>query len=213
MKLTKLGFLASGRGSNMQSIIDACKNGRLNAQPVVVISNNAGSMALERAQAEHIPAFHLSSKLFTDADELDQHITEALMQHGTELVILAGYMKKLGPRTLAAYAGCIINVHPALLPKFGGPGMYGENIHRAVLAAGESETGVTIHVVEGEYDSGPVLAQRRIKVEPADTVESLAARVLAVEHELYVDTIGAILEGKVKLPKKRSPFSVHGSKE
>ncbi len=202
MKLTKLGFLASGRGTNMQSIIDACKTGRLSAKPVVVISNNADSMALERASRENIPAFHLSGAVFKDTEELDQHIAETLMQHGTELVILAGYMKKLGPRTLAAYAGAIINVHPALLPKFGGPGMYGENIHKAVLAAGETETGVTIHVVEGEYDSGPVLAQRRVKVEHGDTVESLAARVLEVEHELYVETIGAILEGMIKLPNR-----------
>lgn len=200
MALTKLGFLASGRGTNMQSIIDACNDGRLNAVPAVVISNNAGSMALERANREQIAAFHLSPKLFTDADELDQRIAETLMQHGVGLVILAGYMKKLGPRTLAAYAGRIINVHPALLPKFGGRGMYGDNIHRAVLAAGETETGVTIHLVEEKYDSGPILAQRKVSVQRGDTVETLAARVLAVEHDLFVETIGAILEGKIKLP-------------
>ena len=210
MKRIKLGFLASGRGSNMQSIIDACKNGRLNGLPVAVISNNAGCLAMDRANREHIPAFHLSAKLFTDADELDHRIAETLMQHGAELVILAGYMKKLGPRTLAAYAGRVINVHPALLPKFGGQGMYGDNIHRAVLAAGESETGVTIHVVEEKYDSGPILAQRRVKIERGDTVETLAARVLAVEHELFVETIGAILEGKIELPNNvlRSTFNV-----
>jgi phosphoribosylglycinamide formyltransferase-1 len=118
-------------------------------------------------------------------------------------------MKKLGPRTLAAYAGRVINVHPALLPKFGGRGMYGDNIHRAVLAAGEPETGVTIHVVEEKYDSGPVLAQRKVKVEPGDTVQTLGARVLAVEHELFVETIGAVLQGKIKLPNNvlRSTFS------
>jgi len=203
MKPIKLGFLASGRGTNLQSIIDACKDGRLNAVPAVVISNNAGSMALERANHEQIPALHLSPKLFTNEDELDQRIAETLMQHGAGLVILAGYMKKLGPRTLAAYAGRIINVHPALLPKFGGQGMYGDNIHRAVLTAGETETGVTIHLVEENYDSGPILAQRKVKVEEGDTVETLAARVLAVEHELFVETIGAILEGKIKLPDKK----------
>jgi len=203
MKPIKLGFLASGRGTNLQSIIDACKDGRLNAVPAVVISNNAGSMALERANHEQIPALHLSPKLFTNEDELDQRIAETLMQHGARLVILAGYMKKLGPRTLAAYAGRIINVHPALLPKFGGQGMYGDNIHRAVLTAGETETGVTIHLVEENYDSGPILAQRKVKVEEGDTVETLAARVLAVEHELFVETIGAILEGKIKLPDKK----------
>ena len=196
----RLGFLASGRGTNMQSIIDACKTGRLNAVPVVVISNNAGSMALERAGKENLPAVHLSSRMVPDEDELDKRIAETLEQHGVELVVLAGYMKKLGPRLLTAYAGRVINVHPALLPKFGGKGMYGENIHRAVLAAGETETGVTIHVVDDKYDSGPILAQRTVKIEPGDTVETLGKRVLAVEHELYVDTIGEILEGKIKLP-------------
>lgn len=210
MRPIKLGFLASGRGTNMQSVIDACKSGRLNATPVVVISNNSDSMALDRANREHVPAFHLSARLFMEADELDQHIAETLMQHGAELVILAGYMKKLGPRTLAAYAGRVINVHPALLPKFGGKGMFGDNIHRAVLDAGESETGVTIHIVDEKYDSGPVLAQQKVKVESGDTVETLAARVLAVEHELFVDTIGAILQGKIKLPNDvlRSTFNV-----
>lgn len=200
MRPTKLGFLASGRGTNLQSIIDACKSGRLNAVPAVVISNNSGSMALERAGKDLIPAAHLSLKIIPDQDELDKRITETLMQHGVELVVLAGYMKKLGPRTLAAFAGRVINVHPALLPKFGGQGMYGDNIHRAVLAAGETETGVTIHVVEDKYDSGPVLAQRAVRVVPGDTVETLASRVLTVEHELYVETIGDILAGKIKLP-------------
>ena len=200
MRSIKLGFLASGRGTNMQSIIDACKTGSLNAVPAVVISNNAGSMALERAGKEHIPAVHLSSRMFTDEDELDKRITETLRQHGVELVVLAGYMKKLGPGTLTAYAGRVINVHPALLPRFGGQGMYGDNIHRAVLAAGETETGVTIHIVEDKYDSGPILAQRTVRVEPGDSVETLRNRVLTVEHELYVETIGDILEGKIKLP-------------
>lgn len=199
---TRLGFLASGRGTNMQSIIDACKTGRLTAVPAVVISNNSGSMALERAGKEHIPAVYLSSRMFPDEDELDKRITETLKQHDVELVVLAGYMKKLGPRTLTTYAGRVINIHPALLPKFGGQGMYGDNIHRAVLAAGESETGVTIHIVEDKYDSGPVLAQRTVKVEPGDTVETLSARVLAVEHEFYVETIGNILDGKIKLPNR-----------
>ena len=202
MKPMKLGFLASGRGTNMQAVIDACRDGRLQATPALVISNNAGSMALERAAREHIPALHLSSRLFPDADVLDRRITAALEQHGVDLVILAGYMKKLGSATLARYAGRIINVHPALLPKFGGKGMYGDNIHRAVLGAGESETGVTIHLVEEQYDSGPILAQRRVRVEPGDTVETLRERVLAVEHELFVETIGAILQGKIKLPTK-----------
>ena len=109
-------------------------------------------------------------------------------------------MKRIGPCTLARFAGRIINTHPALLPKFGGTGMYGQRVHEAVLAAGETETGVSIHLVDPEYDTGPVIAQCRVPVEPGDTADSLAARVVEREHEFLVDTIAAIAEGRIHLP-------------
>lgn len=194
-----LGFLASGRGSNMQAIIDACKSGRIDAKPCVVISNSSASGALERARREGIPGYHLSSKTHPDPAQLDAAILNALLRHEVELVILAGYMKKLGPRTLAHYKGRILNIHPALLPKFGGQGMYGTRVHQAVLAAGEKESGVTIHLVDADYDTGPIVAQRRVEVLPDDTVESLAARVLEQEHSLFVETIGKIASGEIAL--------------
>lgn len=200
MNSTRLGFLASYRGTNMQAIIDACKAGNLSAQPVVIISNNGDSGALARAKSEGIPGFYMSSKVYPDADELDQKIVDTLRDHDVEIVILAGYMKKLGSKTLTTFAGRILNIHPALLPKYGGAGMYGMHVHEAVIADGETESGVTIHVVDGEYDSGPILAQRKVTVERADTADSLSRKILAVEHEFYVETLDRIFQGKIKLP-------------
>lgn len=195
-----LGFLASYRGTNMQAIIDACNNGSLTAKPAVVISNNSDSGALERARAEDIPAYHLSGKAYPDFKELDAEIASTLKKHDVELVILAGYMKKIGELTLAAFPGRIINIHPCLLPKYGGQGMYGMRVHEAVIADKESETGVTIHVVDAEYDTGQILSQKKVAVMPDDTAETLAERVLAVEHTFYAETIAKIITGEIPLP-------------
>jgi phosphoribosylglycinamide formyltransferase-1 len=196
----RLGFLCSHGGSNMQAIVDACKDGRLDAQPCVVISNNSESLALERARSEGIPAYHLSSVTHPPSEDLDQAMLDRFRNHGVNLVILAGYMKKLGPRTLRAYRGRILNIHPALLPKFGGKGMYGRFVHEAVLAAGETVTGVTIHVVDEEYDHGPILAQCEVPVMENDTVDTLSARVLEREHEFFAETLQKIAEAAITLP-------------
>jgi phosphoribosylglycinamide formyltransferase 1 len=188
----KLAFLASHNGSNMQAIIDACNSGKLACAPVLVISNNRESGALARAQKEGIPCAHLSLQTHSDPSALDRAILETLQKHDAECVVLAGYMRKLGKATLSAYRGRIVNIHPALLPKFGGQGMYGINVHRAVLAAGETESGATVHLVDGEYDHGEILAQRKVRVLASDTAETLAQRVLNVEHQLYVDTLSEI---------------------
>ena len=200
MHKTRLGFLASSRGTNMQAIIDACKTGRLPAQPVVIISNNSDSGALSRARTEGIAGFHLGSRDYPDAEELDQKIVDTLQAHAVEIVILAGYMKKIGFKVLEAYPGRILNIHPALLPKYGGKGMYGMHVHKAVIANGDIESGVTIHVVDSQYDTGPILAQKKVVVESTDTAETLSRKVLAIEHELYVDTLNRILAGEIELP-------------
>ena len=183
----------------MQAIIDACKDGRLDAEPAVVISNNSESTALERARREGIPNYHLSSATHRDPAELDAAILRTLEEHGVDLVILAGYMKLLGPRTLARYRGRILNIHPALLPKFGGKGLYGKKVHEAVLAAGERVTGVTIHLVDERYDAGPIVVQSEVPVLDGDTVDSLAARVLQREHQLFAETLQKIVVGEIDL--------------
>jgi len=201
MKL-RLGFFASHGGSNVQAIIDACRSGQLDATPCVVICNNSDAQVMERARRAGIATRHLSSRTHPSPEELDTAMLEALRQHGVNLVVLAGYMRKLGPRTLAHYRGRVLNIHPALLPKFGGAGMYGNHVHEAVIAAGEKESGVTIHLVTEEYDQGPILAQRKLPVLPNDTAESLAARILEVEHALYPETLARIASGEIRLEQQ-----------
>jgi phosphoribosylglycinamide formyltransferase-1 len=184
----------------MQAVMDACNSGVLKARPCVVISNNSDSEALARARREGIPAYHLSSKAIPDPAELDRAILTTLQKHKVELVVLAGYMKQLGEATLSAFRNRVINIHPALLPKYGGTGMYGMHVHEAVIAAGDNETGVTIHLVDSEYDHGQILAQCRVPVLNGDTPEMLAARVLEKEHRFLVETLGNIIEGRIKLP-------------
>lgn len=198
MPTLHLGFLASHGGSNLQAILDACKAGRLDAVPCVVIGNNSDSLALARARREGIPAYHVSGTTHPGGVE-DAEIRRLFTAHGVDTVILAGYMKKLGPLTLQAFRGRILNIHPALLPKHGGQGMYGSRVHAAVLAAGESVSGATVHLVDDRYDHGPILAQREVAVLPDDTPESLAARVLAQEHALYVETLQRIAAGEIRL--------------
>ncbi len=192
--MKRLGILASHRGTNFQAIIDACRNGQLSARPVVAISNNSKSVALQRARDAGIETAHLSNRTHPDPDELDHAILDCLTDHDIDIVITAGYMKRLGQRTLGHYAGRILNIHPALLPKYGGRGMYGMNVHRAVIESGDTQTGVTIHWIEGDYDTGPVIAQRTISVREDDSPESLASRVLELEHTLLIKTLSDLLE-------------------
>lgn len=198
-----IGFLASHNGSNMQAIIDAAKSGTLKATCAVVISNNGGSGALTRARQEGIPSYHLSSKTHPQAEELDEAILNAMLEHKVDIVVLAGYMKKLGPKTLARYGGSVLNIHPALLPKHGGQGMYGIHVHEAVLAAGDTMTGVSIHIVDEEYDTGPVIAQATVPVMDGDTPETLQARVLKTEHRLFPETLQKIASGQIQLSDAR----------
>lgn len=187
--MKKLGVLASHRGSNFQAILDACDDGRLAATVVVAISNNSHSEALVRARRSGIKTQHISSVTHPSEMLRDDAIKHALRDAGVDLVVTAGYMKKLGPNTLSEFEGRIVNVHPSLLPKYGGQGMYGDLVHKAVLANGDAESGLTVHLVDSEYDTGPILSQRRVPVLPNDSVETLAGRVIKEEHDLLVQTL------------------------
>lgn len=195
-----IGFLASHGGSNMQAIIDACKSGKLKATPAVIISNNKDSGAIARAKAEGVPYYYLSGKTHPGPEELDEAILSTFLHYQIDVIVLAGYMKKLGAKTLAHFRGRILNIHPALLPKFGGEGMWGIHVHEAVIAAGEKESGVSIHFVDENYDTGVIIAQTRVPVMPDDTPETLAARVLIQEHILYPATLQKIVSGEIPFP-------------
>tara|TARA_B100001142_G_scaffold329295_1_gene392094 strand:+ start:2282 stop:2884 length:603 start_codon:yes stop_codon:yes gene_type:complete len=198
--MKKLGILVSGRGSNMMAIEHACKHGELSANIELVISNNKNSLALALAQEKNIKTACIDSSIYPDSDASDKAMVEALDEHDIDLVLLAGFMKKIGPRVLSRYKHKVINIHPSLLPKFGGKGMFGINIHTAVLAAGEIESGVTIHLVNGKYDEGAVLTQQTVSIASDETPESLAAKVLKVEHVLFSKTIQKIIDGIILLP-------------
>ncbi len=193
----RIGVLASHRGSNLQTVMDAAASGRLAGEVAVVISNNSGALALARAREAGIRGLHISRR--TNGDNEDAAICEALREARVGVVLTLGYMKKLGPLTLETFRGRILNMHPSLLPLYGGQGMYGEHVHAAVIAAGEHETGASIHLVEPEYDTGPVIAQRKVPVRTDDDPASLAARVLAVEHALLVDTLARVAAGDLEL--------------
>ena len=197
--MLRIGVLASHEGTTLQAIIDACADGRINGRVVTVISNNSGSGALRRAAAAGIETLHLSSVTHSNDDSLDVAICGALERARTDVIFLAGYMKRLGSRTLAAFPARILNTHPALLPKFGGKGMFGDFVFAAVLDAKESESGASVHLVDAEYDTGAVLRQERVRVHPGDTIESLKARVQACEREAVVQTLAAIASGELML--------------
>jgi len=195
----RIAVLASHGGSNLQALIEACASGQIDGRIVLVVSNNRKAFALERARHHHIDTLVISESGFPSAVSYAQEFQRQLQLCGTQLICLAGYMKMIPQQIISAYRNKIINIHPALLPKHGGPGMYGIRVHEAVLAAGETETGVTIHVVDEVYDNGRILAQQRVPVLPGDTPQVLQERVLAIEHELYPETVARIAAGQIKL--------------
>lgn len=186
----RLGILVSGRGSNLEAVLDAVADGRLpDVQPVLVIANRPEIRALEVAARRGVPWRLMPRSEFADSDARDAAIGRALEEAGCELVLLAGYDQLLRAPYFAAFAGRTINIHPSLLPRHGGPGMMGLSVHAAVLAAGEAETGVTIHEVTPMLDAGPPIAQVRLAVLPGEHAAELAERVLAVEHRVVVEVL------------------------
>jgi phosphoribosylglycinamide formyltransferase-1 len=196
-----LGILASHRGSNARAVIEACRDGCLAARIGLLISNNARSGALAYARAAGVPTRWIGGPEVRDDAARDGAILAALREHDVDLVLLLGYMRLLGPRTVTGYRGRILNTHPALLPKFGGRGMYGDRVHRAVLEAGERETGITVHLVDEVYDHGAPLARCTVPVLPGDSVEALAERVVVRERRFVVETLQRIASGELTLPE------------
>jgi phosphoribosylglycinamide formyltransferase-1 len=194
----KLGFLASGNGSSARAIVGAIRAGELAAEARLMVSNNRGAASLDFARDAGIAS--LCAPTQADPAAADVKLADALAAHGVELIVLSGYLRQLGPVTLGRYAGRVLNIHPGPLPDFGGHGMYGRRVHEAVLAAGVAESGITIHLVDAEYDRGPVVARRGVEVRPGDTPEALEARVRALEPGFFVETLQRIAEGTLALP-------------
>lgn len=194
--MMNIAFFASHNGSAAQAITAACHDGRLNAAPVLLITNNTGSASLNWAGDAGLKTAVINAANSPDTDEA---IASLLQESAVDIAICSGYMKLIGPKTLATVHRGILNTHPALLPRHGGKGMYGRHVHQAVFDAKDTETGVTIHLVDGEYDHGRVIAQKTLPVLPQDTVEDIEAKVKAAEPGFYIETLQNILSGAISL--------------
>lgn len=188
-----LAVFASGRGSNLEALIERVGNGLLPAQIALVLSNNSGSGALTVARQNGIPTAHLSGTTHPDETAYRNRMLRLLESHKINLIVLAGFMKLLPPQVVARYTKRIINIHPAPLPRFGGPGMFGLAPHRAVLAAGLKESAVCVHYVTEAYDQGPLIASSPVAVHSNDTPEDLQRRAAAVEHDLFWRVIADLI--------------------
>ncbi len=189
-----VGVLCSGGGSNLQVLIDRARTGELGGEIRWVVSNNGDAFALERARNAGIEAIHASAKSLGSLEAVEAKMLELIDRDQIKVLVLAGYMKAIPVSVIHRLNGRVLNIHPALLPAFGGVGMYGHFVHEAVLASGAMWTGVTIHLVTEKYDEGPIVAQRVVAVYPGDTPESLGARVLAMEHDTLWREVRTILE-------------------
>ena len=192
----RLGFLASHEADNIKAILDKIQKKELEAFPKVIISNNKNSGVLTFGKKRGIPTFYLNEN---NTENLDETILETLKNHGVNLVILTKYFKKVGRKTIKAYPNKILNLHPSLLPKYGGKGMYGINIHKAVINSDDTESGITILLATEEYDQGKILAQQKVPRHKDDTIKTLAKRISKIENTLYPETLINIQNGKIKL--------------
>ena len=185
----KIAVFASGGGTNLQTIIDGSKTNIFDGEVAAIISNNSKSFALERARRAEIADYHISGFKYPDQVDFDEAIFNVMDKHSINLIVLAGYMKLLPEKLVERFKNRIINVHPALLPKYGGKGMYGMNVHEAVIKSGEKISGATVHFVNERFDEGNIIIQRTVPVLPDDSPDTLAARVLTVEHQVLPDAV------------------------
>lgn len=190
---------ASGGGSTFEAIVEASRQARLDAQVTGLIVNRAKAGALGRAERLGVPHQILCPKDYSSRAAWDQALLEQLRAWQADWVVLAGFLTLVGPQVLGNFAGRVVNSHPALLPNFGGEGMYGDHVHQAVLAAGESVTGITVHLVDGEYDRGRILAQEKVMVQKGDTVATLSLRVKAAEKAFYARVLNDLVTGRITI--------------
>jgi phosphoribosylglycinamide formyltransferase-1 len=195
-----IGFLASGNGSSAAAIVDAIQAGSLAGAPRLMVSNKKDAVALAWARDRGVPALYVPT--VPDGAAADVALTRAMEAHGVELIVLSGYLRRLGPTILGRYAGRILNIHPGPLPDFGGDGMYGRRVHEAVVAAGRTESAITVHVVDEEYDHGPTITTLAVPLATGDTAEDLERRVKRLEPALFVETLRRVASGELKLPAR-----------
>lgn len=199
----RIAVLASGQGTNLQAIIDATSRGGIPGRVVVVVSNNPKARALDRARLAGIPTVAMHHRAFPDRDTFDAKLAEILHSYQVDLICLAGFMRILGPWFINQFPERIMNIHPALLPSFGGLGMYGDRVHQAVLDSGVRFTGCTIHFANEAPDGGPIILQAVVPVLDTDTPHTLAARIAQEEHRLYPEAVKLFAEGRLQVEGRR----------
>jgi len=199
MKKLRIAVLASGQGSNFGAVLNNIKQGKLDASICVVISNKKSAGVLEIARANNIPAYFISGKQFPEQQDFDNRVLSFLNKHEANFIILAGYLKMIGTEIIQKFSNRILNIHPALLPSFGGKGMYGHYVHEAVLDYGCKVSGVTVHLVDEKYDTGAPIVQRCVPVHENDTPDTLAQRVLKVEHQVFTEALQLFADGRVEV--------------
>ena len=207
--MKRIGVLVSGGGSNPQAIIDSIEDGRIEAEIAVVISNKPEVFALERAIRHGIPAVVIDHREYSTVFEYTKAIVNSLEKYQVDLVCLAGFLRILDRALTETYPNRVLNIHPALLPAFGGKGMYGRYVHEAVIASGAKYSGATVHMVTPETDVGPILLQAIVEISDTDTPESLAEKVLKIEHRIYPEAIKLVLEEGISIEGMRVRRKIH----
>ena len=207
----RLALFASGGGSNVGAILDAVDAGRLDAEPAVLVTDRLAIGALDRAESRGIPTAVLPPARFGGEGAFADALLRALAAHDADALALAGYLKKVPDAVVRAYRDRVLNVHPSLLPAFGGAGWYGRRVHEGVLDAGCRVSGATVHLVDAEYDTGPIVLQEAVRVEPGDTAETLAARVLAVEHRIFPAALQLLATDRLRVEDGRVTIVGSGS--
>lgn len=202
--MLNIAVFISGGGTNLQAIIDAVKENKINGKIKLVFSNRKNAYGLIRAQNESIDTFYLNRKKFFSNEEYDERILEELEINNIDLIVLAGYLNILSSKLVSKYSNRIINIHPSLIPSFCGDGFYGENVHKAVIKSGVKFTGATTHFVDENVDTGAIILQDVVPVLINDDFETVAKRVLEIEHEILVKTVKAFCDNKIVFKDNRA---------
>ncbi len=201
--MLKFAVMASGGGTDFQSLIDAVQSGQINAEICCLVAGKPDIYAIERAKAAGIPVEVVQKKSFDTVEAFDEAILAVLKAHAADFVVLAGYLSIIGKKTISAYRNKIINIHPSLIPSFCGMGMYGGKVHEAVIEYGAKFSGATVHFVDEEADTGPIIMQQVVPVMEDDTPEKLAARVLETEHRILPEAVALMADGKLLVEGRR----------
>ena len=201
--MTKIAVFASGRGSNFQAVFKKIREGYLSCQIAVLISDNLKAGALEFAEQKNIDTFAVKPKEFPTPEAFGKRLIAILTEHQIDYILLAGYLKKIPDNVIDHFENRILNIHPALLPSFGGKGMYGIHVHQAVYDSGAQVSGVTVHFVNKVYDEGPILLQKAVDIRECQSPEAIAEKVLAMEHQVYSQAVKILLERDIRIQGKR----------